>query len=86
MASIEVSDYVNEKRGGTDVFGTLRGMWSEFARRRRRQQTIAQISRLDSRLIDDIGFDPEVVGDAARAGTWDDIQPRWPDWHPKLPR
>jgi uncharacterized protein YjiS (DUF1127 family) len=84
MASIEVSDYVNETPVKAGVVGVVRSAWNEIVRHHRERRAIAHISRLSPHLIKDMGFDPQRIN--AAAGTWDGIPSLWPDWHPKLPR
>lgn len=57
--------------------------WRAMRCYRNERQAIVALSRLDPRLIRDMGFDPEQVCEALD-GTWDEVDPAISRW--QLPR
>ena len=76
MSSLAGSAYVNEAPAKSGILAALIGIWSEVVRRHHTRQTIARISRLNPRLIRDIGFDPEPVDDIVER-TWAQVESRF---------
>ncbi|MCT7375907.1 hypothetical protein [Chelativorans salis] len=57
-----------------DFLGTLLAGWRAMRLHRRERRAIVAISRLDPRLISDMGFDPERIYEALD-GSWDEVDP-----------
>lgn len=74
MTAIELSAEFREGRTRYDFIGTLLAGLRAMRRHRRERQAIIAISRLDPRLISDMGFDPELMYEALD-GSWDEIDP-----------
>lgn len=63
--------------------GTLLTRWHAMRCYRQERRVIVALSRLDPRLIRDMGFDPEQVYETLD-GTWDEVDPA--DYRSLLPR
>lgn len=68
---------------GRTVWADLVQVWRNFLARRRQRQVIVALSRHHSRLLIDMGFDPEAIA-AALENSWDELNPgallRQPPW------
>ncbi len=61
MASIEVCEYVEPKPQRTRVRAPLRALWTTLMRWHQQRRTLTALSRLDPRLLTDMGFVPDEI-------------------------
>ncbi|MCT8999002.1 DUF1127 domain-containing protein [Chelativorans intermedius] len=74
MPTTAISARFQQKRVRYDVLGTLMAGWRAMRLHRQERRAIVEISRLDPRLIRDMGFDPEQIYEALD-GSWDEVDP-----------
>ncbi|WP_309084836.1 DUF1127 domain-containing protein [Chelativorans sp.] len=83
MSTIELFAEFHKARLRYAWPGTLQAWWNAMRRHRRERRTLVALSRLDQRILRDMGFDPEEVYEALDGG-WDEVNPA--SIRPYLPR
>ncbi|WP_159590804.1 hypothetical protein [Chelativorans xinjiangense] len=74
MSTTAISAKLRKERVRYDLLGTLLAGWRAMRLHRRERRAMVAISRLDPRLISDMGFDPELIYEALD-GSWDEVDP-----------
>ncbi|WP_163271471.1 hypothetical protein [Chelativorans alearense] len=74
MSTTAISEKFRQERVRYDFLGTLLVGWRAMRLHRRERRAMVAISRLDPRLISDMGFDPERIYEALD-GSWDEVDP-----------
>lgn len=82
MSSIaEIGLATRRRRPATTMLEGFKRYWWRILEAHRASRLTHQLSRMDSRLLKDMGFDPVEIRAAVR-NSWDEIEPgRYhPDW------
>jgi uncharacterized protein YjiS (DUF1127 family) len=70
MAAIDTTHFVPSKEFHVSLASRIAGLLQAMRERRDERRTLAQLSHYDSRLLRDIGLDPDAIRYAARTA-WD---------------
>lgn len=77
---------ISSPLSGATLWGDLAQLFRNIAARHRQRQLIVALSRRNSRLLEDMGFDPEAIRRAVE-NSWDEYRPeliwRGEAWSPR---